>query len=245
MGKRLIIAIMFVLVIRCIAMGYTADFGGSGYHIVDGTLANDITAICVGGNAIVEVLPTSDWYNLNLSAFGNAHIDWQGNKRSGVIYLMNYSSAVINGGKLWSTGDSTFGITLYENSSIIVNGGTIDFNAGGYSTTTINGGTIAASRLGGTSTVILKGENFTLNGSAVDYGVYTPADFNVSYYGLTEAAVFNGIGSTNNINFTFEMFADSDAQIILEPVPEPSTMLLFASGLSLLTKFRRKQGCNQ
>jgi hypothetical protein len=195
--------------------------------------------ITVSGGKIKRVLHAFDnsqvlFYNgistSGVTAWDYSHVTVSGGSISQDLAGMENGQVSLLGG---TVGDN---LSFWNNSQLNMSGGQVSgkLEAYGDSTVVVSGGNISGNIVVGYydsdyAAVTFEGTDFHINGSPVDYGIYTRSDYAA---GILTGNLANGGSLSNN----FSIVTDN-ASIILA-IPEPNTLGLIFLGILFIKKRR-------
>jgi hypothetical protein len=163
-----------------------------------------------------------------LNSYNNSHINMQSGAIQGSLVAMDNSIVNISHGLIYGE------LYAQDNSEVFLSGGWAGniIAEGENCRIEITGGGAAEilnARM--QSQVTIYGSDFSIDGISVGYGVIPEAEH--PWARILEGLYPNGYGIEMEFSF------DTGASIILAPVPEPATLLLFGLGGLMLRKRRR------
>ncbi len=226
MGNKSIVLAAIVCVFTHLSCAYGAyvDYDDGNYHLINSGIGNEtyrvdyqtpgqFTFVEVADGGDMEylgayedgIITVSGGHVLNLHAYDNGSMTVTAGQ-VGIAELLDNSQATISGGNFgifWAMGSS----------NVTISGGTFgDIYSGYYS--------------GDDAILEIIGEDFTLDGTPIDYGQYYTSDF-------TSGRLAGTLLNSDTLNS--DIYIAENASIILT-VPEPATVLLFGLGGLMLRK---------
>lgn len=229
------------------------NFNDGGNHIIDYVINDEVFVDYDTPAAGTQInIISGGWLTSGLEAYGISRITINGGNIDRVLmgndsHLTMYSGITANIGAGLNSkieiygGEITKGIDIFDDSSAIINGGTIGgIGAHDSRQVMISGGTFLES-IGSTGNglITLIGNDFQVNGHNVSYGdrASTWATPGIDPYGhpWITGTVTGILESREVINNSFIFYQNGDITFI----PEPATLIVLLSGAVLIRNRKR------
>lgn len=221
----LIIGILYAFNYSSCAYGVTIDCNDGNYHLINSGTGHEVYRVdyqTPGQFTFVELADGGDIQSLKVYEDGIATVSG-----GEVLNLHAYGN-----GSMTVTAGNVILSEFSGNSQAAISGGTFyDCWAMGSSNVTISGATFSYLYSGfysGDDAVLeIIGEDFTLDGTPINYGQYYTGDF-------TSGNLVGTLLSGDTLNS--DIYIDENACVILSPIPEPATFLLLSLGAMVLRR---------
>ena len=246
--KALTVTVILLVYSFCTSLHAITHFNDGNHHVINYYL-DDYVWVDVGapGAQTHLEITTGGQLTKDFQVYENGHVSLTG----GTIYRLDSrgnSTALIEQGNIETSIFAQFsssvtvenvniGLDIYAqyDSEVYLNGGIVNRYMEAWDNGTIHmfGGEVGGHMLTyDNGTIILYGSDFLIDGIPTPYGTYASSDFSFG------GGYIQGNLANNALSSTQFGLADS-GQLILAPVPEPTTLLLLSlGGLALMRKRR-------